>query len=210
MCNLLYRWRSCCRIELDNDTCPHTHAPLIHLARDSYSFDIVHWNHGNKTDIGINWKDFNLKFIETTKLISFTNRLSTAFFSQGKKNLLSFLFILFIAKFVVLHYTFCNFEGIFGFFCSVNHLSGGGLMQITMQQACPAWSTKTKLTMTLDCSRIAKEIAMVSGSFVEGRMQTLLYSCKWQKSERSQRSEKSSKQTSRLLPETGRSQATKL
>ena len=47
-------------------------------------------------------------------------------------------------------------------------------MQITMQQACPAWSTKTKLTMTLDCSRIAKEIAMVSGRFVDGRMQTLL------------------------------------
>ena len=81
MCNLLYRWRSCCRIELDNDTCPHTHAPLFHLARDSYSFDIVHWNHGNKTDI----EDFNLKFIETTKLISFTNRLSTAFFHKAKR-----------------------------------------------------------------------------------------------------------------------------
>ena len=29
-----------------------------------------------------------------------------------------------------------------------------------------------------DCSRIAKEIAMVRGFFVEGRRQTLLYSCK--------------------------------
>jgi len=105
MCNSLYRWRFCCRIELDNDTCPHTHAPLIHLARDSYSFDIVNWNHGNQTDVGINWKDFNLKFAEMTKLIYFTNRLSTAFFSQGKKNLLSFLFI---AKFVVLRCTFCK------------------------------------------------------------------------------------------------------
>ena len=29
-----------------------------------------------------------------------------------------------------------------------------------------------------DCSRIAKEIVMVSGFFVEGRRQTFLYSCK--------------------------------
>ena len=29
-----------------------------------------------------------------------------------------------------------------------------------------------------DCSRIVKEIAMVSGFFVEGRTQKLLYSCK--------------------------------
>ena len=29
-----------------------------------------------------------------------------------------------------------------------------------------------------DCSRIAKEIAIMSGFFVEGRRQTLLYSCK--------------------------------
>ena len=26
---------------------------------------------------------------------------------------------------------FENFEGVFGFFCSVNYLSGGGVMQIT-------------------------------------------------------------------------------
>ena len=38
-------------------------------------------------------------------------------------------------------------------------------MQITTQRARPAWPP---MTMTLDCSRIAKEIAMVSGSFVEG------------------------------------------
>ena len=61
--------------------------------------------------------------------------------------------------------------------------------------------------MTLDCSRIEKEIAMMSGLSVEGRRQTLLYSCKRQELERS---EKSSKKTSRLLPETGRSQATNL
>ena len=45
-------------------------------------------------------------------------------------------------------------------------------MQITCNVR-PAW-----LRMTLDCSRIAKEIAMVSGFFVEGGRQTLLYSCK--------------------------------
>ena len=136
-----------------------------------------------------------------TKLISFSNRLSTVFSTQGKKNLLSFLFT---AKLVVLRYAFCKLWRIFGVFCSFNHLSGGRLMQTTMQHARPSWPP---MTMTLDCSRIAKDIAMVSGSFVEGRMQTFLYSCEWQKSERS---EKSSKQASRLLPETGRSQATKL
>ena len=46
-------------------------------------------------------------------------------------------------------------------------------MQITMfEHARPAWLAKTKL-------RMAKEIAMLSGIFVEGRRQTLLYSaCK--------------------------------
>ena len=39
--------------------------------------------------------------------------------------------------------------------------------------------------LTLDCSRIAKEIAIVSGFFVEGGRQMLLYSCKWQEWERS-------------------------
>ena len=53
-------------------------------------------------------------------------------------------------------------------------------MQITMQGTHPALPTRTKLRMILECSRIAKEIAMVSGIFVEGRKQTLLYSCKWQ------------------------------
>ena len=73
---------------------------------------------------------------------------------------------------------------------------GAELMLITMQSTRLAWPAKTKLRMTLDCSRIAKEIAMMSGLFVEG--------------ERQEWSEKSSKKTSRLLPETGRSQATNL
>ena len=41
-----------------------------------------------------------------------------------------------------------------------------------MQRTRPAWPAITKLRMTLDCSRIAKEIAMMSGIFVEGRRQT--------------------------------------
>ena len=41
----------------------------------------------------------------------------------------------------------------------------------------PSLAAKTKLRMALDCSRIAKEIAMVSGIFVNGRRQTLLYFC---------------------------------
>ena len=51
------------------------------------------------------------------------------------------------------------------------------VMQITIctHPACP---TKRKLRMNLDCSRIVKKIAMVSGIFVEGRGQTLLYSYK--------------------------------
>jgi len=54
------------------------------------------------------------------------------------------------------------------------------LMLITMQRTRPAWPAKTKLRMTLDCSRIAEEIVMMSGIFVEGRRQTLLYSFKRQ------------------------------
>ena len=41
-------------------------------------------------------------------------------------------------------------------------------MQITMQRTRPAWPAKTKLRVTLKCSRIAKEIAIMSGIIVEG------------------------------------------
>ena len=51
-----------------------------------------------------------------------------------------------------------NFEGILSFSLPSNILLKAGLMQITMERVLPAW-----LRMTLDCSRIAKEIAMVSG-----------------------------------------------
>ena len=83
---------------------------------------------------------------------------------------------------------------------------GVELMQITRQRTRPAWPAKTKSRMTLNCSKIGNEIALMSGIFVEGRRQTLLYSCKRQY----EISEKSSKKTSQLLPETGRSQATNL
>ena len=59
-------------------------------------------------------------------------------------------------------------------------------MQITTQRARPAWTAKTKPRKTQDCSRIAKEIAMMSGIFVKGRRQTLLYYCKRQEKERSE------------------------
>lgn len=48
-------------------------------------------------------------------------------------------------------------------------------MQITMHRARVARPAKIKLRMTLDYSRITKEISMVSGIFIEGRSQTLLY-----------------------------------
>ena len=62
-------------------------------------------------------------------------------------------------------------------------------MQITMQRTRPAWPAKTKLRMTLDCSRIAKKNVMMSGLFVEGGRQTLLYSCKKNKKDQMFRSD---------------------
>ena len=74
----------------------------------------------------------------------------------------------------------CKLRTDFGFFCSVNHFSEGGV------------NANHNVTCLLSLaendsqsSRIAKEIAMVSGFFVKGRRQTLLYSCKWQEWERS-------------------------
>ena len=39
-------------------------------------------------------------------------------------------------------------------------------MQITIQCARPAWLAETKLRMILDCSIIAKEIAIVRGNLL--------------------------------------------
>ena len=44
-------------------------------------------------------------------------------------------------------------------------------MQMTMQSTRLAWRAKTKLRMTLDCSRIAKKIVMMSRLFVKGKRQ---------------------------------------
>ena len=66
------------------------------------------------------------------------------------------------AKLVVSRCAFSKLQRDFGFFCSVNYLSGGGvIMQITMQRACPA-----RPPMTPDSSRIAKEFAVVRRIFV--------------------------------------------
>ena len=72
-------------------------------------------------------------------------------------------------------------------------MSGGGVNANHNATHSPSLARKIKLRMTLNCSRIAKEIAIMSGIFVEGRKQILLYSCK--------------RQTSRLLPETIRNRA---
>ena len=48
---------------------------------------------------------------------------------------------------------------------------GTKLMQMTMQSTRLHWPAKTKLRITPDCLRIPKEIAMMSGLFVEGKRQ---------------------------------------
>ena len=63
----------------------------------------------------------------------------------------------------------------FGFFCSVNHFSEGGVNANHNVTCSPNLAENDS---RLDCSRIAKEIAMVIRFFVEGRRQTLLYSFK--------------------------------
>ena len=64
------------------------------------------------------------------------------------------------AKFVVSRCAYCKLRRDFGFFCFVNHLSEGGVN---------ANHNVTCSPMTLDFSRIAKEIALASGFFVEGK-----------------------------------------
>ena len=91
------------------------------------------------------------------------------------------------ATFVVWRCPFCKLRRDFGFFCSIKHLSEGGV-NANHNQARSASFTRNNQTdndcrqeslfpLCLDYLRIAKEIAMVSEIFVEGRNQTLLYSC---------------------------------
>ena len=61
--------------------------------------------------------------------------------------------------------TFANFE--WGFLFRQSFEWGAKLVLITMQRTRSAWPPKTKLRMTLDCSRVAKEIVMMSGVFVQ-------------------------------------------
>ena len=74
-------------------------------------------------------------------------------------------------KFVISRCAYCKLGRDFGFFFSVNHFSEDGV-NANHNATCSPSLAET----TLDCSRIAKEIAMVSGFFVDGRRQPLLYS----------------------------------
>ena len=66
-----------------------------------------------------------------------------------------------------------------GFFCSINHLSGGGVNANDKAMCSPSLTCKNKTENDSNCSRIAKEISMMSVIFVEDRRQTLLYSCSY-------------------------------
>ena len=79
----------------------------------------------------------------------------------------------FTAKFVVSRCAYCKLRRDFRFFCSVNYLSEGGVNANHNVTCSPSLAEDDA-----SCSRIAKEMSMVSGFFVEGGMQTLLYSCK--------------------------------
>ena len=72
---------------------------------------------------------------------------------------------------IALH--FCKLRTDFGFFCSVNHFSEGKVNATHNVTCSPSLAEND-----CDCSRIAKEITMVSGFFVKRSRQTLLYSCK--------------------------------
>ena len=82
----------------------------------------------------------------------------------GRKVLASiFLVAWFIAKFVVSR---CALQTSNGFFCSVNHLSWGGTNANHNATHWPSLDCKKNLRMTVDGSRIAKEMPMMSGLFV--------------------------------------------
>ena len=81
--------------------------------------------------------------------------------------------MIFTVKFVVLCCAYCNLRRDFGFFCSINHFSEGGVKANHNVMSSPSLAEND--------SRLLKNssgIVMVSGFFVEGRRQMLLYSCK--------------------------------
>ena len=119
-----------------------------------------------------------------------------------------FIPFIFTAKFVVSRCAFCKLRRDFEFFCSVNQLSGCGAGCKSQRN----FAAKPKLRMTLDCS-LNSEGNRGGGWNVnlareEGRLCFILASEVGIRT--LERSEKSSKKTSRLLPKTGRSQATNL
>ena len=95
-----------------------------------------------------------------------------------------------------------------GFFCFINHLSGGGVNANRNAMCSPSLACKNKTEKDCNCSRIAKETAMTSVIFVEGRRQTLFYFRNWR--QEYERSKRALKNTCLLLPETRQSQATNL
>ena len=114
-------------------------------------------------------------FKEITKSWSFRALQETNTLSSLKKAISN----RFTVKFVVSYCMFCKLQRDFGFVCSLNHLSGVGLTQITMQSDHPAWSAKTKLWMTLD-QWIAKGNCNGEWNICWGKEAVnSLYSCKW-------------------------------
>ena len=73
-----------------------------------------------------------------------------------------FIPFIFTAKFVVSRCAFCKLRRDFEFFCSVNQLSGCGAGCKSQRN----FAAKPKLRMTLDCSKIAKEIEVVGGMLI--------------------------------------------
>ena len=70
----------------------------------------------------------------------------------------------------------------FGFSCSVNHFSEGGVNANHNVTCSPSFSENDS---RVDCSRIAKEIAMVSGYFCWRKEADVALFFKWQEWERS-------------------------
>ena len=82
-------------------------------------------------------------------------------------------FLILYSVIVLLRCAFWKLKTDFAFFCSINHFSEGRANANHNVTCSPSLAENDS-----DCSRIAKEIAIVSGFLVEERRQTLLYSCK--------------------------------
>ena len=118
---------------------------------------------------------FAVCFVETFERLAKTYQFLKIFMAVVQDHLdidIDTLLILYsVICCIALHV--CKLRTDFGFFCSVNHFSEGGVNADHNVTCSPSLAENDS-----DSSRIAKEIAMVSGFFVKGRRQTLLYSCK--------------------------------